>query len=564
MKQKILVFYNGQNFKRNIIILIIAATILTGVYYKYFKTSSVTTYEYIKAVKKDLRKTVEGSGSVVSQSELAIQQLQSGGKVVSVNVRPGDYVKQGQIIARLDSRQAAIQVQQARASYEKLINGATNEAINITRQSLINAQNSFELIKKQQDLNVSNAKKNLLNSSVTAIAQKDTRFIPSDPTVSGSYICDAENEYKITMQNNDLAYVTDLNGNTFSINNSSVPQALGNCGLYLSFDVSENYIGGEWKITLPNKTASNYSTNLNSYNSALQARDQALLNASTSVITAQLNLNQQIADPRNEDVLASKASLASANLAYENTIVRAPFDGQIGNVSAIVGQQTNSQQGIATIITKTKLAQISLNEVDVTNVKLGQNVELTFDAIPGEIFKGKIYQMDTVGVATSNVVSFGVKISVDSNDERIKSGMSVTANIITEEKLNVLTLISGAIKSEGRGENIKYYVMKKNQNALPINNIVNNATTTNNTNRKFIRNTNTTSVDAGVKTYVLIGMTNDIDTEILEGLNEGDEVVSKTVDATATAAKTTTTFSLFGGGARPGGTGGNAVRATTR
>jgi multidrug efflux pump subunit AcrA (membrane-fusion protein) len=108
--------------------------------------------------------------------------------------------------------------------------------------------------------------------------------------------------------------------------------------------------------------------------------------------------------------------------------------------------------------------------------------------------------------------------------------MSVTANIITEKVEGVLSVPSGTIKSEGRRDDKKTYVLKKVGSG-------NNSTTT--------------------KSYVTVGMTNDIDTEILEGLNEGDEVLSKTVGATI--AKTQNTFSLFGGGgggARPAGAGG--------
>jgi HlyD family secretion protein len=171
-----------------------------------------------------------------------------------------------------------------------------------------------------------------------------------------------------------------------------------------------------------------------------------------------------------------------------------------------------------------------LNEIDIVNVKLGQPVELTFDAIPGEVFMGSIAQIDTIGVNTSNVVSFLTKISIPDADQRIKSGMSVTANIITEKVEGVLSVPSGTIKSEGRRDDKKTYVLKKVGSG-------NNSTTT--------------------KSYVTVGMTNDIDTEILEGLNEGDEVLSKTFGATI--AKTQNTFSLFGGGgggARPAGAGG--------
>ncbi len=531
--------------KKSIYILLAIIIVAGGVYYKYYYNQAVTTYEYVKVNRQDLQKTVEGSGSVVSQSELSIQQLQSGGKVTSVNVKPGDYVKQGQIIARLDSRAQAIQVSQARANYDKVVNGSTDIEMQILRQNLANAQNSYDLAVKTQDLNILNAKRTLLNSGVAALPQYDSRIIAASPTVTGSYVCNDEIEYRVVMQSNDIASVSDSKGNSFSVNLSSVPQVLGSCGLYLSFDFTKNYNNGDWKITLPNKTSTSYSSNLNLYNNALQAKDSALLSASTSVVTANLSLQQKIVGARSEDILVSKSQLDSANLNYENTIIRAPFDGQIGNVSAIVGQQTNSQQGIATIITTGKLAKIALNEVDVTNVKIGQEVKVSFDAIPGETFKGTVYQMDTVGVATSNVVSFGVKISIDSKDERIRSGMSVTANIIASEKKNVLTIANGTIKEEKVDGVMKRYVMKSMATSNEI-----LATSSKKSSGK---SRGAASVDAGLKTYIVVGINNDVDTEILEGLLEGDRVVSKTVNAGAAAKKPAASFSLFGGGGAGGG-----------
>jgi HlyD family secretion protein len=204
---------------------------------------------------------------------------------------------------------------------------------------------------------------------------------------------------------------------------------------------------------------------------------------------------------------------------------------------------------VATILTKDKIADISLNEIDIVNVKLGQSVDLTFDAIPNETFKGIVAQIDTVGVQTSNVVSFDVKISIPNADERIKSGMSVSANIIINEKDGILTVPSATIKSEGKGDEIKYYVLrKKSTGGAPA--VATDTTGT--STRKFNRSG---GIGTNEKVYVTVGITNNIDTEITGGINEGEQVVSKTV----TAAKTTTTtsFSLFGGGPRVGGGGGN-------
>jgi multidrug efflux pump subunit AcrA (membrane-fusion protein) len=543
---------------KKIVVLLLLVGVLGFLYYSYFAKTVPITYEYTTATKKDLKKTVEGSGHVVSVSELQIQQLQNSGKVTSVRVMPGDYVKKGQILATLDNRQASIQLAQAHANYNKVLNGSnTPEDLAISNQSIVNAKQSYNIVKLQQDTAVANAKRTLLNTGIAAVPVYDARIQPNSPSISGSYTCNEESEYVVKFTMNDYVSFTATGADQVSgqIRISNVPQALGNCGLYLTFDQSKDYSNGEWKVSIPNKTSTSYATNLNSYNNALQARDIALINASTSIVNAQLSYNQKVAPPTQSDLVAARSSLETAQLSYDNTIIRAPFDGQIGSVSAAVGQQTNSQQGVATIITKDKIAEISLNEIDVADVLLGQSVELSFDAIPGEVFKGSVAQIDTIGVSASNVVSFATKISIPNADERIKSGMSVTANIITSEKDNILTVPSGTIKTEGSGDKVRNYVMKKlGSSSLSSGNFASSTFRNASSSRNFVgKNRTTTSLATdtqNIKVYVTVGLSNDIDTEILDGLNEGDRVVSKTVSNTA--AKTATTFSLFGGGARPG------------
>lgn len=519
--------FKGKYWKRNILIVTIFLLAIVYVYSQFLDTGNVSTFDYALVEKKDIKKSVEGSGKVVSVSELDIQQL-SGGKVTGVYVRPGDFVRRGQIIARLDNRQASIQVAQAKASYDKILNGSTKEELDITKQGVTNAKDSYQITKQQQETAIANAKRTLLNTSIAAIPVYDSRVQVNVPIISGSYTCDQDNEYTIKFSMSDFVSVNATNDTIINGQSriTSVPQPLGNCGLFITFDMTKDYSNGEWKVTLPNKISSSYSTNFATYNNAIQARDQALLNSVTNITNAQLSLNQKAAGSRPEDIAASRASLNSAQLAYENTLIRAPFDGQIGAVSASVGQQTSTQQGVATIITKDKIAEVSLNEIDIVNVKLGQEVELTFDAIPDTVFKGNVSQINAVGLAVSNVVTFLVKISIPKADEKIKSGMSVTANIITDSKVGILSVPSATVKTEKVGDEEKTFVMKKVQ-------ITNNDVVT----------------EQNSKVYITTGISNNVDSEIIESGNTellvGDQIVIKTIDNNA-ITKTTSSFRLFG------------------
>lgn len=173
------------------------------------------------------------------------------------------------------------------------------------------------------------------------------------------------------------------------------------------------------------------------------------------------------------------------------------------------------------MITKQKVVELSLNEVDAAAVKVGQKVTLTFDAVEDLSLTGKVASIDTIGTVSSGVVSYTVDISFDTQDDRVKSGMSANATIITEVKTDVLTVPSAAVKSQ----NDTNYVLVFE---TPIDSTTGSQ--------------GTPSTVAPVQKTVTTGIAGDSTIEILSGIEEGTQVVTKTMTGT-TAAKTTTTTS---------------------
>lgn len=527
---------------KNIGILILFAIIGYYSYGKWFKAATPAVYQYVSLENRDIEELVEGSGNVSSLQQLGVQPL-TGGQVTAIYIKPGDTVSAGQIIARLDNRSQAIQLQQARASYDKVVNGAIGSDIDIARNSLKSAQLNLENAKKNlsevntaQNLAVKNSHSTLLNSG---LALETRNSIAGDkPTISGAYTCDKEGSYNIDFQGvgysglgiNISGLENDLNSAQAN-NINAIPVKIGACGLYLNFDSSKTYnASSQYIIHLPNTQSSTYLTNLNNYNNALQNKVEAIRNAESSVssneislTSAQLQLDQKLASARPEDMASAQASLASAQLAYSNTIIKAPFAGQVGDVNMIVGQQVSSASAVATILTKTKIVDLSLNEVDIVNVKLGQDVRLKFDAIPDLNLTGKVTQINSVGVTASNVVNFTVRVQFDKDDERVKSGMSVTANIIISSKKGVPTLPNSAIKEQDN----KTYVSVGISGASS-------------SQKRIIK-----SVE------VITGVRDDVYTEIISGVTPQDKVVKKVSTSTSSTRGASSGFSLFrvpGGG----------------
>lgn len=214
---------------------------------------------------------------------------------------------------------------------------------------------------------------------------------------------------------------------------------------------------------------------------------------------------KKIAIQQKEDALLD----AQQNLA--DHYIRAPFAGVVAKVSVKKGDTASAGTAVATLVTKQKIAEISLNEIDVAKVKVGQKATLTFDALPDLTITGQIVEVDAVGTVSQGVVTYTVKIGFDTQDDRVKTAMSISAAIVTEAKPNVLLVPNSAVKSQGGISYVEIVEGDDRNMALAAN--VSGAILTNTPRRQQVE----------------IGTASDEFTEIVGGLNKGDVVVTRTI-----------------------------------
>lgn len=250
-------------------------------------------------------------------------------------------------------------------------------------------------------------------------------------------------------------------------------------------------------------------------------------------------------------VLQKEMALSDAKEKLFQCYIVAPFNGIVSavNVDVKVGDSISSGVSLGTVITKQQVAEITLNEVDVSSVKAGQKATISFDAIDGLTLTGKVADVDTSGLTSQGVVSYGVKIIFDQQNEQVKPGMSLTADIITQAKQDVLLVPNSAIKQQ----NDSVYVQVVDKNIALANqtaaSISSSALSNNNLQQQTVE----------------IGLSNDTMTEIVSGLQEGDYIVTQTITAqssnSSTGANSQQRNSGFG---LPGVSGGGAVRQFSR
>ena len=270
-----------------------------------------------------------------------------------------------------------------------------------------------------------------------------------------------------------------------------------------------------------------------------------------SLENSQYQYDLKVAKPRAEELASLRAQVSNAENSYElakenlnDARITSPIDGQVAKIDLKVGDEASPSTAAVTVITSQQIAEVSLNEVDAAKVKADQKVTLTFNAIDNLSITGVVANVDTIGTVTQGVVNYNVKIVFDTQDERVKSGMSASASIITDQKFNVALVEGSAIKSDG---DLSYVEVLENVDSSSINQAY---------------STGVTSVTAPVKKYVQIGLADGTNTEITQGLEEGNQIIIKTIISTSATASSNggqSGLKLLGGS-----TGGGNMRAMGR
>lgn len=564
------------NKKRLAVCLLIILVAGYFIYKRFNSAAAQTTYVLGTAGKQTIIASVSGTGQVSQDRTVNITSPVSA-KLISVSVKQGQAVKAGQTIATVDQTNTTIALNQARASLasaqanlSQTLAGNTSQdialaqlAVDAAQQSLDQAKTNLQTVTKQQAQLVANAYTNLMNSTLSAVPASGN-IGNGTIAITGTYAAQDQGVYTLTALNTGVGNsgvglqfgLSGLEAGTGSITKNS-PSPLGTRGLYVQFTGSI-YANDSWTITIPNTLASNYNANNNAYQTAqtnqtttiASAQDQ-ITSAQNSLKQAQINLQVKQQPPTdqqvqsaNAQVTQAEASLQNAQIAYDNNILKAPFDGSVAALNNQPGDQVTGSTVIATVVTSQSIAVIPLNEVDVAKVAQGDKATMTFDAIDGLTITGKVAQIDNLGTVSQGVVSYNVKIAFDTEDPRVKPGMSVNVSIITNVAPDTLSVPNGAVQTQGGSS----FVLGLEQAQT----------------KAVAGQTGVLALTAPQRIPVQTGLSDDSNTQITGGgLAEGQSIVVQTITvstAKTAASSATSALRLGGGGAVRigGGAGGRA------
>jgi HlyD family secretion protein len=537
-------------------VLIIAAIAYIGYWgYGKFNGSSAETRYVLAAVQKGtLITSVSGSGQISASDQVDIKSKASG-DVIFVGVKNGQIVKTGTLLAQLDSSDAQKKVRDARSNLENA-QLSLSKLVGLDSSSTPkNKQDAQANLKSDYDSGFNTVANAFLDLPTIMTGLQDILFSSNSSLGSSSqwnidyytdavkeidsailqYRDDTNSKYQIARTKYDKNFQDYKSASRFSDSvtvDSLINETYDTAKSIAEAVKSANNLIQFYKDKLnekgfkPQALADTHLASLNTYTGKTNSQLLSLLsiqntikNDKDAILNADLDIqSQQLSVKQKED------ALQDAQDALSDYYIRAPFDGMVAKIDIQKGDSLSSGSTVATFITAQKIAEITLNEVDVAKVKVGQKATLTFDAIDGLTITGQVADIDNIGTVSQGVVSYGIKIVFDTQDARVKPGMSVSAAIITDTKTDVLLVPNSVVKSQGDMHYVEMLGVsgeESQQNNLSSQGI--------------------TSLTPPKSQMVEIGSANDSMTEITSGLKEGDLVIVRTISASSSSSSSNKT-----------------------
>ena len=499
--------------KKWVTIGVVSVLVLGGGYwtYKHFTAKpAVAANTTAKAKMGDVSKIITATGTVNFPHAIPLT-FQQAGKIVELNVKVGDSVKAGQVLAKTDDRKLSTavlkaqgDVKSAQANLQKFKDG-------------FNAQT-----KAKAQVELANAKLAVATTqqSLTTAQQN------ADPSYLSNQVTSADQAVK--QASDDLAKAKDVQSITLA--QSSLKEASAN--LKAAKDAQE---GG----------AARALTSAQLQNSSAQA----------SLTSAQYQVEQQAQGPKSGDLQSYQASieiaqvqLTSAQTDLLNSSIIAPMDAVVVSAPLQLYQQSDAKS-IITITPAGNNLQVdaSIDQADIAQVKVGQTVDVTLDAYPDVHNSGTVSLVALQGTIVSNVTTFAVTATVDQASDLFRAGMNANINIVVAEAKNVITVPSEAIKTRGNKKSVLIPITSSASRpgqADPAAQLSATPKSTTNTG-------STRTLVNGQSIPVEIGLDDGTNVEIKSGIKVGQEVITGT--SSSTTAKATSGFSFGGGGNRSSG-----------
>jgi RND family efflux transporter MFP subunit len=474
-----------RHLRRYAVLGFIVILIIAGVFtYRalHSASSGTVTYTTEAAQNQTITSSVSGTGSI-SLSNSASVNPSITGTVSGLQVKVGDVVNEGQVLFTVVNPQLDLDVANATNAYNQALDGVQKAQL-----SVLQAKQALKQLEAQKAA-----------ESISSAAQ-----IASAIGILVTYV---HADTETTATSTTLPSTTSTS--TSSTTSTEPPS---------STTSTEPPSSTTSTSTLPSTTTTTGTSHTTTTGAST---------TTTTISALQIEIAQQQVTSARLSVTAAQTQVQSAKLALQQAkdtaaerTVTAPINGVVTSLnvqdgdslgstssktsSSVTGSSSTSSAPLVITDVNSFEATIALAETDIPNVAVGQKAVITFDALPNLTLSGKVQSIDTQATNSQGVVTYNATIVPDTTDPSVKSGMTVSVNIITKVASDVLAVPNSAVKTSASGSYVQIL-----QNGKPV--------------------------DVTVE----VGVVNDTYTQITSGLTVGEEVVTQTINPSAKSTSTT-------------------------
>jgi HlyD family secretion protein len=392
------------------VLIIIAILAMAGVVGYWFMqqgaTRQATTAEDVETATVqlgDIEATVDATGSVEPEAQVTLS-FRTGGRLASLPVSEGSDVRQGDLLAGLETTELALALTQAQlaltsaeASQSKLLNTADVDDVQAAQANLASAEAALTRLREgptEDEITVAKAD---LRRAEIALQEAQERY-------------------------DQYAWVGGI---------GALPQS----------------------VALQQATI-NYEQALAAYNMTMQGPSESELRAAEAAVAqARSQLNSLLDGASEEDLTMAqaavdqaRASLDIARLQVEAASIVAPFDGVVAFVGADIDEQVAPGAPMITLIDPSSFyVDVFIDEIDVGQVHVDQEARIALDAFPEQELQGRVDFISPAATENLGAVSYSVRVCFDPTAVPLRSGMTSNVTIITERREGVLLIPSRAI-----------------------------------------------------------------------------------------------------------------------
>jgi len=346
------------------------------------------------------------------------------------------------------------------------------------------------------------------------------------------------------------------------LNSTSLQDALTQAQQTLTSDqVSYNDALNSQSATLSQANAA-IAAATDTYNNSKQTQsDLDQLNQTKAQWAAQEQSAQASVDKAYQTLLSGQDAVTAAQHNLSNAILTAPANATVASINGTVGQTAGSgssgstsgstAQGFIVLVdTSAYTISAQVSEADIGKVRLGQPAQFTVPAYPSQTFRATVTSIQTIGQTSSNVVNYTVDLAVDSQslqNATLYTGMTATVNITTAQRIGALLVNNSAFSFTTTA----LQAGALDRNTLALGGSFTPGSGSSQGNRRIVlelKNNKLTPV------LVTVGLTNGTSSEVLSGLQAGNQVVVSAIGG-AYSNLSGTSGTGGGNGTRSGGGG---------